>query len=74
MNYYPAKVALIAAAASVLTSAIHAFAEGVFGHHYGGGVIFGFIIGYVIGELPSALICFVLVYFILKITEISGKQ
>ena len=66
------KIALIAGAASVLTSAIHATVQVLTTQHYNALAILFYVIGFVVGELPSALICFGLVYGFLRVRHIHG--
>lgn len=67
------QVALIAAAASVLTSAMHAGLQAVFALNYSSlGLVLGYISGRVLGDVPLALICFVVVYGIMKAFEIQA--
>lgn len=57
------QIALIAAAASVLTSAMHAGLQAVFANHYDSVIlILAFVVGRVIGDVPISVICFGIVY------------
>ena len=60
------KVALIAAGASVLTSAIHGATQAIFEFSYPLGLTIGYVIGRVIGDVPAAAICFGVVYACLR--------
>ena len=67
------KVALIAAAASVLTSAMHASIQAVFALHYSSLVlVLGYVFGRVLGDAPLAIICFGVVYGLLKVLGIQA--
>lgn len=62
------QVALIAAAASVLTSAMHAGTQAIFAQSYGSlGPVMGYVIGRVLGDLPLAIVCFGVVYGFLRL-------
>lgn len=62
-NLTNAKIALIAAAASVLTSAIHGGFQAVFEFHNSSVPnVIGFMFGRVIGDVPIAVLCFGMVY------------
>lgn len=66
-NLTRAQIALIAAAASVLTTVLHGGVEAIFGQHLSSaGLVLFYIIGRVIGDVPLAVICFGLVYGLLK--------
>lgn len=71
-NLTRAKIALIAAAASVLTTTIHGSIQAYYTQHCN--ILEGifYVMGRVIGDLPSAVICFVLVYALLKYSGIHG--
>jgi len=66
------QVALIAAAASVLTSAMHAGMQAIFAQNYSSlGLMMGYVIGRVLGDIPLAIVCFAVVYGFLRL---SGTQ
>lgn len=66
------QVALIAAAASSLTSAMHAGLQAIFASNYSSvGLAMGYVIGRVLGDIPLAIVCFVVVYGFIKF---SGVQ
>ena len=73
-NLTRAKIALIAAAASVLTSAIHGTVQAITTQDYNTLQVLFYIMARVIGDLPSAVICFGLVYGILKAMGIHGED
>jgi hypothetical protein len=65
-NLTNAKIALIAAAASMLTSAMHGGIEAVFALHYDSVIlVLGYILGRVIGDAILPVICFGIVYGLL---------
>jgi len=62
------QVALIAAAASVLTSAMHAGMQAIFAQNYSSfGLSVGYVIGRVLGDIPLAIVCFAVVYGFLRL-------
>jgi hypothetical protein len=63
-NLTRTKVALIAAAASMLTSAIYGFVRAIYTPGIRSAVVYA--VAFTVGNLPSALICFGLVYGILR--------
>ncbi len=71
-NLTSAKIALIAAAASVLTTVIHGSVQAISTQHYNTLQVLFYVIARVIGDLPSAVICFVVVYALLKARGIHG--
>ena len=75
-NLTRTKVALIGAAASMLTSGIHGFFEAMNTPSLGGDILreLAYVVGRVIGDLPAALICFGLVYDILRAKGIDGVE
>jgi len=63
------QVALISAAASVLTSAMHAGMQAIFALNYSSlGPVRGYVIGRVLGDVPLAIVCFALVYAFLRLS------
>ncbi len=67
------QVALIAAAASVLTSTMHAGMQAIFGLKYSSvGHVLGYVFGRVLGDIPLAIICFGVVYGFLKLSRIQA--
>lgn len=72
-NLTRSKIALIAAAASVLTTAMHGSVQAIFTKHYNALDVLFHIVGRVIGDLPSAVICFGLVYGLLKAMGVNGE-
>ena len=75
-NLTRTKVALIAAAASVLTTAIDYFIRAVYNPSLGGDVLEELVntVAHVVLHLPIALICFGLVYGILRAKRIDGVE
>jgi hypothetical protein len=67
------QVALIATAASVLTSAMHAGMQAIFAQNYSSfGLVMGYVIGRVLGDVPLALICLAVVYGLLRLSGIQA--
>lgn len=67
------QVALIAAAASVLTSAMHAGMQAIFALNYSSlGLVMGYVIGRVLGEVPLAIVCFGVVYGFLRLRGLQA--
>ena len=68
------QVALIAAAASVLTSAMHAGMQAIFSPNYSSlGLMMGYVTGRVLGDIPLAIVCFGVVYGFLKLSGIQAN-
>lgn len=61
-----AKIALVAAAASLFTTAFHGAAQAFFEFHYPIGHIIGYILGRLIGDSPVALVCYGITFYWLK--------
>lgn len=67
------QVALIATAASVLTSAMHAGMQAIFALNYSSfGLVLGYVFGRVLGDVPLAIICFGVAYGLLKLSGIQA--
>ena len=68
------KVALIAAEASMLTSVIYGFFKAITTQGQGHDILLAIVyaVAFMVGSLPSALICFGLVYGILRAKGIDG--
>lgn len=67
------QVALIAAAASVLTSAMHAGMQAIFTLNYSSlGLVMGYVIGRVMGDVPLAIVCFGVVYGFLRLCGLQA--
>jgi hypothetical protein len=68
------KVALIAGAASLLTSAIYGFVKAITtpGSDFDNLEVLVYVVAFTVGSLPTALICFGLVYGILRAKGIDG--
>lgn len=63
------QVALIAAAASVLTSTMHAGMQAIFAQNYNSvGLAMGYVVGRVLGDVPLAMVCFAVVYGFLRLS------
>jgi len=73
-NLTRAKIALIAAGASMLTSAISGTIQAFNIDRYGVLEVSVYVVARVIGDLPSATICFGLVYFWLKVKGINENE
>lgn len=75
-NLTRTKVALIAAAASVLTTAIDYFIRAVYNPSLGGDILMELVnvVAHLVIHLPIALICFGLVYGILRAKGIDGVE
>lgn len=71
-NLTKTKIALIASAASVLTSAIHASLQAINIQNYNTLQVLFYVTARVIGDLPLAVICFGLAYGLLKVMDIHG--
>ena len=66
-------VALIATAASILTSAMHATMQAVFALNYDSfGLVLGYVVGRMLGDVPVAIICFGAAYGFLKLSGIQS--
>ena len=66
---------LVAAAASVLTSAVHAAALAIFGNHTTDRVLIaGYMGGRVLGDLPVAALCFARAYVSLNPDPIASTS
>src|SRR5271157_5449634 len=67
-NLTRTKVALIAAAASLLTSAIYGFVKAITtpGYGFNNLEVLVYVVAFTVGSNPSALVCFWLVYVILR--------
>jgi len=63
------QIALIAGAASILTTGIHGFAQAVYLYNFSGVNILGSILGRIIGDFPTALLCAGIVYGLLRIRK-----
>jgi len=66
-NLTTTKIALIAAAASVLTSAMHGTMQAINIQNVNTLHVLFYVAGRVIGDLPAAVICFGLAYGLLKV-------
>ncbi|MBV6506255.1 MAG: hypothetical protein ILNGONEN_01828 [Syntrophorhabdaceae bacterium] len=67
------QVALIAAAASALTSTMHAGIQAIFGLKYSSdGLVVGYVFGRVLGDIPLVIICFGVAYGFLKLSMIQA--
>lgn len=68
------QVALIAASASVLTSAMHASLQAIFAQNNSSSeLVMGYVIGRVLGDMPLAIVCFAVVYGFLRLLGIQGE-
>lgn len=68
------QVALIAAAASVLTSAMHAGVQAIVALNYSSlGQVMGYIIGRVLGDIPLAIVCLGVVYGFLRLRGLQAE-
>jgi hypothetical protein len=68
------QVALIAAAASVLTSAMHGGAQAFFAQNYSSfGLMMAYVLGRVLGDIPLAIVCFAVVYGFLRFSGIQAE-
>lgn len=66
-------VALIATAASVLTSAMHATMQAIFALRYDSfGLVLGYVFGRVLGDVPIAILCFGTAYAVLKFSGVQS--
>lgn len=66
-------VSLIATAASILTSAMHATMQAVFALNYDSTrLVLGYVVGRVLGDIPIAVVCFGAAYGFLRLSGIQS--
>lgn len=65
-----AKIAMVAAGASVLTSAIHGGIEAVFGYDSATRVL-AYTVGRVAGDIPVAIVCFGVAFGLLTLLGVQ---
>ncbi len=69
------QVALIAAAASVLTSAMHSGMQAIFAQNYGSLMpVMSYVIGRVLGDVPLAIVCFGVAYGFLRLCGLQADD